>query len=201
MEQTQAVGKLSMIPANKNKETYRTSLSDFFGKEYQRLTAFVGKLIDNSAEMDPEDLVQDVAFSLYKRADVAEPLENVSAYVYRALKNRVIDMFRKKKNLVSFDQNIPGGQDITLYDIISETRYDTVSEIRQMEIEETLFDLLDCLKEEERFIVVENEINGVNMIDLAQEMNIPVNTLRSKKSRALGKIKDILQKRIHKGDI
>ncbi len=201
MEQTQTVGKLKMISGKTNTETYKTSLSEFFGKEYKRLTAFVGKLIDDSADMDPEDLVQDVAFSLYRRADVAEPLENVSAYVYRALKNRVIDMFRKKKDQISFDQSLPGAKDITLYDLISETKYDTVSEIRQMEIEETLFNLLDCLKKEERFIVVENEINGVSMIDLAHEMKIPVNTLRSKKSRALSKIKGVLNKRINKGEI
>ena len=72
-------------------------IADFFRREHRRLVQFVRSWIEDAAERDGEDIVQDVALNIFDRADVSVPIDNLSAYVYQALRNRVIDLQRKKK--------------------------------------------------------------------------------------------------------
>ncbi|MBD3243180.1 MAG: RNA polymerase subunit sigma-24, partial [Chitinivibrionales bacterium] len=78
-------------------EMRRSRVADFFTTEYNRLVGYVRTLIDDAAEQDAEDFVQDVAVKLLSLADITAPIENLSAYVYRALRNRVIDAFRVRR--------------------------------------------------------------------------------------------------------
>lgn len=55
------------------------------------------------AEQDAEDIVQDVVFNMVDRADITSPIENLIAYAYQALRNRIIDSFRTRKKKVSLD--------------------------------------------------------------------------------------------------
>ena len=59
----------------------------------------------------------------------------------------------------------------------------------QMEIAEELYQLLDRLKEDERAIVIATEIEGKTYRHLSEKWGVPVNTLISKKSRSLEKIR------------
>ena len=51
----------------------------------------------DTAELDAEDVVQDVALSLFESTDLAEPIRDLSAYAYRALRNRVVDLYRRRR--------------------------------------------------------------------------------------------------------
>ena len=68
-----------------------------------RLVRYVRRLIDDTAEKDGEDIVQDVALSLLARTDVLVPIESLSAYVYQSLRNRVIDSLRSRRPFVPYD--------------------------------------------------------------------------------------------------
>ena len=52
------------------------SIADFFALERSRLVGYVRRLIDDAAERDGEDIVQDVALNLFSRADVTVPIEH-----------------------------------------------------------------------------------------------------------------------------
>lgn len=71
--------------------------AEFFGKEKARLVRYVRRLLRDSAELDGEDIVQDVMASLFDRADITAPVENLSTFVYRSLYNRVVDRYRRRK--------------------------------------------------------------------------------------------------------
>ena len=61
------------------------------------MIAYVRRLIDDAAERDSEDIVQDVFLNIFDRADITMPIENAAAYVYQALRNKVIDYLRKRR--------------------------------------------------------------------------------------------------------
>ena len=79
------------------------NLRSFIKSERQRLVYYVRSLLTETADMDAEDVVHDVLAKILERADPTTPLENLAAYVYRSLKNRVIDYIRTKKPTLSLD--------------------------------------------------------------------------------------------------
>jgi RNA polymerase sigma-70 factor (ECF subfamily) len=70
-------------------QTGKMSIAEFLTSKRKKLISFVHHLIDDAAERDGEDIVQDVALKLLSRADVLMPIETLSAYVYQFLRNRV----------------------------------------------------------------------------------------------------------------
>ncbi|MBU2511498.1 sigma-70 family RNA polymerase sigma factor [bacterium] len=168
-------------------QPFKSRLTDFFNSEYRKLVGFVRQKIDSAAEMDAEDFVQEVAINLFKRADVAAPIENLSAYVYRALQNQVIDFFRKKGSFVSLDQPINGSDTSTLADIIRLAQSRN-TELEQRQISEELHQLLNLLKEDERALLIATELEGITFAELSKKWRVPINTLLSKKSRAMKKL-------------
>ena len=78
-------------------------LTDFFKGERKALLNYARRKIDDMADRDAEDIVQDVFVSLFEKADVTLPIENLAAYVYQSLRNRLVDIFRKKKDTLSLE--------------------------------------------------------------------------------------------------
>ena len=85
-----------------------TSVAQFFTEERKRLVAYVRRFIDDAAERDGEDVVQDVALSLLTRDEGLVPIETLSAYVYESLRHRAIDYLRRRKASVSIDAPVDG---------------------------------------------------------------------------------------------
>ena len=173
------------MPDRSNKGT----LTRFFSGEYQNLVRYAKRKLDEIARQEAEDIVQDVALSLFDKADISAPIENLSAYVYHALRNRLIDYFRKKKEIVSLDEPIPHTDDLKLSDVIYSAQYNTASETEKMQIAQDLYKLLDSLREDERAIIIATEIEGKTFSELSEKWGAPINTLLSKKFRSLAKIK------------
>ena len=107
----------------------KMAIAQFLSAEHERLTGYVRRLIDDTAERDGEDIVQDVALSLFNRADVLMPIEALSAYVYQSLRNRVIDYLRRRRNIVSLDEPIDEEDGPSFVDQISDTFADVEKEV------------------------------------------------------------------------
>ena len=78
-------------------------------------------------------------------------------------------------------------------EVIEESGYDSAPEIRQMEIAYDLERLLDGLSDEERALIIATDIEGHTIAHLSKIWGIPVNTLLSRKSRALKKVRRQIQ--------
>lgn len=150
---------------------------EFFKTEYKRLVGYVRQRIDDTAERDAEDIVQDVIVNIFDRADMVRPIENLSAYVYQSLRNRVVDLLRQRKDTLS------------LSDVIPVSSNDTASEVEKKELHEHIYRAMDSLKDEERAVVIATEFDGDSFRDLSEDWGVPIGTLLARKSRALKKIK------------
>jgi RNA polymerase sigma factor (sigma-70 family) len=142
-------------------------------------------------DSDNEDILQDVVLNLLNKADITEPIENISAYVYEALRNRVIDYLRRRKKNLPIDSPVTGDE-MTLADVLHDARFDTARIVEQQEIRNLLLQAIEALSEDEQALIVATEFHGVSFKELVNEWNVPIGTLLARKSRAIAKIKKAL---------
>jgi RNA polymerase sigma-70 factor (ECF subfamily) len=159
----------------------------FIQGERQRLIHYVRSLLRETAEMDAEDVVQDVLVKILERPNSA-PLDNVTGYVYRAVKNRVIDFVRTRKPTVSLQSESEDGPD--LIDLLADLNPSALDLLQTAQGEQALFAALSTLSEIERRVVIANTFEGISFRELASRLRIPQNTLLSHKARALKKLKE-----------
>src|SRR3974390_2028269 len=70
-------------------------ISDVIAEERFRLRNFIRKRVPNEA--DVEDLLQDVFYELVEANRLLMPIEHMTGWLFRVARNRIIDLWRKKK--------------------------------------------------------------------------------------------------------
>ena len=169
-------------------------LAGFFETEHGRLVGYVRRWLVGLSEEDAEDIVQDVALNLFDRADVTAPIRNLSAYVYRALKNRVVDLLRRRRRpALSLDQPAAGEESPALADLVRDEAGPPEERLERKELADRLWGALETLPPEDRAIIIATELEGWTFQDLADEWDAPIGTLLARKSRAMKKVRRALE--------
>jgi RNA polymerase sigma factor (sigma-70 family) len=176
-----------------DKVPWHGKIAAFFAKEHERLIRYVRRSIDDAADRDGEDIVQDVILNLFTRADLTIPIENLSSYVYQSLRNRIIDYLRKRRDTVSLEEEAFEDRDLTLSDILADPRYDRMNDDVRLEIRQRLLEALGRVRDEQRAIIIATEFEGRTFQELAEEWDVPLGTLLARKSRAIRKIREELE--------
>jgi len=167
----------------------------FFSEEHKTLVAFVRGLINDAADRDAEDIVQDVAFHLFDNGDITEPIENLAAYVYTALRNRVIDSFRRRKRSESLDKPLfDDDEGLCLRDVLRDLENDPELCIEHKDLFGRSMEIINGLPERERALIIATEVEGFSFAELAQLWSVPIGTLLARKSRSIAKIRKTLQR-------
>ena len=178
-----------------NRQDQKERIADFFRSEHRRLVSYVRRWIDDTAERDGEDILQDVALNIFDRADVTIPIEYLSAYVYQALRNRIIDFIKKRKiPVISLDGEDGYDPTSTLSELIIDWRYDVETEYEKEDLYARIYEAVNALDDPHKAVVVETEFKGRTFRELSREWGIPIGTLLARKSRALKKIRKVLEK-------
>jgi len=74
----------------------KTEATGFFREEYSKLKNYIRGYISDKPDWDAEDIIQDVALNLFSRVDFETSVENLTGYIYRAIRNKIIDLQRNK---------------------------------------------------------------------------------------------------------
>jgi RNA polymerase sigma factor (sigma-70 family) len=159
-------------------------LMDFFRSEKGRILHYIRSNIRDAADRDAEDILQDVMLYILESADPAKPIENISAYIYRSIRNRIIDFYRKQKKTVSLDEKEYGDDSPALSEILADVRYDTHNEIEKREIMERIYNALDNLPAEQKAVWAAIELEDWHYEELSAIWEEPVGTLLARKHRA-----------------
>jgi RNA polymerase sigma factor (sigma-70 family) len=174
-------------------EQHRYDTAEFFRREHHKLVHYVRRLIDDAADRDGEDIVQDVALNIFNQADVAVPIKHLAAYVYQALRNRVVDLLRKGDNqTVALDAMLTDDSRLSLTDVLRDTRLDPAQEVEQQELRQRLFAAIDRLSPEYKAVIIETEFEGRTFTELSAAWGVPMGTLLARKSRGLKRIRSVL---------
>src|ERR1700693_3838213 len=94
-------------------------LTETIGREQGRLRNFIRKRV--SDEADAEDILQDVFYELVEAYRLMKPVERVGAWLFQGARNRIIDLFRKRKPEsleAGFSGSVPEGDALTLDDLL-----------------------------------------------------------------------------------
>ena len=152
-------------------------VADFFRTERRKLVSYVRSRIDDAADRDAEDIVQDVMVNLFDKADISIPIENLAAYVYQSLRNRIIDLFRKRKEVYSLEN------------AVKDSGHDPGEIFENKELQGMVFEALESLDADERDLLMATEFDGRSFRELSEEWGVPLGTLLARKSRALKKMR------------
>ncbi|MBD3277763.1 MAG: sigma-70 family RNA polymerase sigma factor [Candidatus Aegiribacteria sp.] len=174
-------------------ETGESVLAEFFRGNYQRLVDFVRSMLQDSAEKSGEDIVQDVMLSLLQRPDLFDTVTNLSGYVFRSLKNRVIDHYRKnREETLSLDSRDEDG--LNLFDMLPDITYQPEDAYHRESLRKLLIRLIGELPRNQMEVIVETEFNEKTYSQLSREWNVPTGTLLARKHRGVKAIRQKLEK-------
>ena len=166
------------------------NITAIIGDYSKRLLGFIKKRIGNEA--DAEDILQDV---FYQLAGNTQPIEQLTAWLFRVARNRIVDVQRKHKPELlddlypsSNEEDILGWTDLLSdFDDTPETAY-----LRNL-FWETLNNSLDELPADQKQVFVLNELEGVSFKEIAAKTGVTVNTLLSRKRYAVLHLRERLQ--------
>lgn len=133
--------------------------------------------------MDAEDVIADVFFNLFNRADIAGQAENLIAYVYRAIVNRIADYRRRLKPGLSLDYVEPDGE-APLAERLADPSASIERHLEREDVKERLYQAIGRLEPRQRAVWIATEIEGRTFKELSLSWNEPIGTLLSRKSRA-----------------
>jgi RNA polymerase sigma-70 factor (ECF subfamily) len=157
-------------------------LSDYFRSEYRRLVQYANTRLCEGAKRDAEDIVQEVMSRIFERADISGPIENLGAYVYRSLKNRIIDLLRQRDGTpVSLDDEsvFPGVRKL------EDRQGGPHDRVEREEIKAALCEAVMNLPEKLRFVFIQCEVEGKTFRELSKSTGLPAGTLMARKARAV----------------
>src|SRR5438874_4618099 len=70
-------------------------ISEAVDREYAGLRSFIRKHVADQGEA--EDILQDVFYELIEAYRLMKPIEQVTAWLFRVARNRIVDVFRRRK--------------------------------------------------------------------------------------------------------
>jgi RNA polymerase sigma factor (sigma-70 family) len=167
-------------------------ISEAVEREQPRLRNFIRRRVADDS--DVEDILQEVFYELVEAYRGTHPVELASAWFYRVARNRIIDLFRKKKP-ESLNETISGeeGEDLHFEDLLPSLDAGPDAVYARTVLLEQLDDALDELPDEQREVFIAHEIEGRSFKDLAEETGLSINTLLSRKRYAVLYLRERLQ--------
>ena len=168
-------------------------ISDVIAEERFRLLNFIRKRVPNEA--DVEDLLQDVFYELVEANRLLMPIEHLTGWLFRVARNRITDLWRKKKPETFSDAAVEDedGELLQLEDLLpSKEAGPEALYVRGVLFEELEF-ALDELPDEQREVFVAHELEGRSFKELSAESGVSVNTLLSRKRYAVLHLREQLQ--------
>ena len=169
------------------------AFAGFFSDQYRKLVRSFRARYADLSEMEVEDIVSDLMTDLFNRADIAEQVENIGAYLYRSIQNRAINYLRRRKRTVSLDDTVEVDDDGDGRRSFPEPSHDTAAEHEAAEIRQRLIKALDELEPNQRAVWIATEIDGHSFRDLSVEWGLPMGTLLARKHRAVAALRKKLQ--------
>jgi RNA polymerase sigma factor (sigma-70 family) len=168
-------------------------ISDAVVREQPRLRSFIRRRVANPR--DAEDILQDVFAELVEAYRLMKPIEQVGAWLFRVARNRITDLFRKKKPEALADQHAFTGEGelLLLEDLLPSKDTGPEEAYARSVLLDALEDALDELPIEQRDVFIAHEIDGRSFRELAAETGLSVNTLLSRKHYAVLHLRRRLQ--------
>jgi len=163
-------------------------------REHKRLVNFIRRRIRDPE--DAEDILQDVFQEFVQAYRLPAPIEQASAWLFRAARNRIVDRFRKRREEPLAD--LPEGEEessgeyrldlaLPAHDAGPEALYARAVLLKALQ------DALDELPANQREVFIAHELEGRSFKDMVAESGVTLNTLLARKRYAVVHLRARLQ--------
>jgi RNA polymerase sigma factor (sigma-70 family) len=169
-----------------------SAIAEAIRRDEPKLRSFIRRRVLDAA--DAEDVLQDVFYELIQAYRLVKPAEQMTAWLYRVARNRIIDLFRRKK-ATSLQEPVSreDSDALTLEDLLPspDAGPDAIY------ARELLFDAVDEALEElparQREVFIAHEFEGKSFKEMSEETGVSINTLLSQKRYAVLHLRERLQ--------
>src|ERR1700731_5092769 len=160
-------------------------ISEVVRREQSRLLNFIRRRAPHPR--DAEDILQDVFSALVEANRLLMPIDHVTGWLFRVARNRITDLFRKKKPEIFSDAAVEdeAGELLHIEDLLpSPDAGPEALYFRSVLLDELEFALGE-LPREQREVFVAHELEERSFKALSEESGVSVNTLLSRKRYAV----------------
>ncbi|WP_225035839.1 RNA polymerase sigma factor [Winogradskyella sp. SM1960] len=167
---------------NEIKKGNRQVFKNFFNKNYEDLVIYAnGYLFDKQAS---EDVVQDVFVYIWEKPEKINIESSLQGYIYRMVRNRCLNYLKSLKITDNFDL-----LDFNIA-LITEHVFDTTSDQDKQIVYHQVLKIVDSLPDKMQQIVRLKFLHGYKYKEIAAELDISINTVKTQLKRAKLKISE-----------
>lgn len=148
----------------------------FIFESYYRSAVLFAEGVLNNHEYEAEDIVQDAFIKLWNNNEVFSSLSAIKSYVYIIVKNACLDKLRKSQVAGKYQGHAEKQQQLLEADFIEP--------LITAETTKLIQDAIEALPEQGR-AVFKLSLSGKKNHEIAELLNISVNTVKTHKQRAL----------------
>jgi RNA polymerase sigma factor (sigma-70 family) len=180
------VSVLSMIEQDRK-------ISEVMAEERPRLRNFIRRRVADEA--DVEDLLQEVFYELVEAYRLLKPIDYVTSWLFQVARNRITDLFRKKKPETFADVALVDeeGEVLQIEDLlVSADDGPEALYVRNVVLDELEIALSELPREQSE-VFIAHELEGRSFKELSAESGVNVNTLLARKRYAVLHLRERLQ--------
>jgi RNA polymerase sigma factor (sigma-70 family) len=168
------------------------AIAEAIQRDEPKLRSFIRRRVLDAA--DAEDVLQDVFYELIQAYRVMKPAEQMTAWLYRVARNRIIDLFRRRKT-TSLQETL-SREDLdapTLEDLLPSPDAGPDAVYARELLFDAVDEALEELPERQREVFIAHEFEGRSFKEMSEETGVSVNTLLSQKRYAVLHLRERLQ--------
>ena len=175
------------------KETLKNTVEfeNIYVSHYSRMKRFAQEYV--ISEEDAENIVQDVFLDLWEQKLFLSSHTNLFAYLFTSVKNKCIDFLRHKTIVQKTADKLQDNYMKALQMKFHSLEAFDEKVFSAPDIETIVQNAIKGLPDKCREIFVMNKIEGKKQKNIAQELNISVNTVESQMAIAYKKLKEALK--------
>jgi RNA polymerase sigma factor (sigma-70 family) len=168
-------------------------ISEIVTRERSRLRNFIRRRVPNPA--DAEDIVQEVFYELVEANRLLMPIEHVTSWLFTVARNRITDLFRRKKPENFSDAVIEDeeGELLRIEDLLPSPDAGPEAVYLRNVLLDELELAIDELPDGQREVFMAHELEGRSFKEIAAETGVGLNTLLSRKRYAVLHLRERLQ--------
>src|SRR5215470_2580220 len=135
-------------------------IGDVVAREGSRLRNFIRKRVADP--LDAEDVLQDVFYKLVEANRLLMPIDHVTGWLFQLARNRITDLFRKKRPKRFSEMDAVGEEDerLAFEDLLPSNDAGPEAEYLRGVLLEELEDAIAELPREQREVFVAHELEG-----------------------------------------
>jgi RNA polymerase sigma factor (sigma-70 family) len=167
-------------------------IAEVVEREGSRLRRFIRRRVGDPR--DAEDVLQDVFQALVEANRLLMPIDHVAGWLFRVARNRITDLFRRKKPESLGDAAVAEDDErLPLEDLLPSPAAGPEALYARNLLLDELEMAIDELPAEQREVFVAHELEGRSFKEMAAETGVSLNTLLSRKRYAVLHLRKRLQ--------